>query len=196
MGPERSLARISIVNFLRADHALIRHLCDRYVDARERDLILEKGALASRLCDVLTMQRQVEEETLQPEVRRKNEQMAFELVVAAHGLSVAIDEIRDAELSSVARYGAVSRLIYMARYHMAERETVLIPTLEAWFPPAQLEAMGNEYLEYKIRLRKEAVAASAAMPPADAGETIALQPPSFQPAATDQRARAGRRSSR
>ena len=146
--PEVGLAGGGIVEVLRASHAQLTAMFDRYVAvSRNASLSAVRDRLVRCICDTLSAQLLAEEEVLYPEIRKENDKLVFAFLLANEGISMRIAKIRDPAAPKLARDLGVLRLIGMVRRYMVERELALFPFLRCRLSATHMQWLGASFAQ-------------------------------------------------
>jgi hypothetical protein len=163
-----------IVEALRADHAQLTALFDRFIAVtKDEEFAAVRERLARCICDTLSTQRLAEQEVLYPEVRKESDKLVFAFLLADESISLRIAEIRDPTAAQSKRDLALLRLIGMVRRYMVEREQVLFPFLRSRMSATRMQWLGADLTQRKLA---HAAGNAADLPPGAqvAGDSAAV----------------------
>jgi hypothetical protein len=164
-----------IVEVLRADHAQLTALFDRFIAVTKGEKpAAVRDRLARCICDALSTQRLAEQEVVYPEIRKENDKLVFAFQLADECISLRIAHIRDPAAPQSERDFAMLRLIGMVRRYMLEREQVLFPFLRS-----RLSATRMQWLCADLAQRKLAHAAGNAAEMPSAADVAGDSAPMF-----------------
>jgi hemerythrin-like domain-containing protein len=145
---------IDAVKLLKQDHREVEDLFEQFEEA-EQD---EQGELAERVCQLLTVHAQIEEEILYPAAKEafqdeEEEDMVYEAVVehaSAKDLIAKIEAMTPEDESFKATVKVLSEYI---KHHVKEEETEMFPSLKD--TDLDLKAIGTQLYERKLELMEE-----------------------------------------
>jgi hemerythrin superfamily protein len=155
------IANKDACELLDADHIAVKHLLVEYARlavAAARDSTAERGQLAARICEELTVHAQIEEEIFYPALRKaapeagvlldeaqSEHQEAKELIARIQSLGTASPEMDD----------LVSKLAWAVEHHVKEERDELFAKART-AKKLDLVALGEQ-----LRVRQQALEASA-----------------------------------
>lgn len=153
-GGRRSAASASYaVKLLKQDHRAVARALEEFESA-ERD---EKQAVARRICRMLTVHSQIEEELLYPAARDALDSEDAHLVAEAHvehaSVKDLIRQIEDREQLDEQYEAKVCVLGEYVQHHVHEEESELFPRLER--TSLDLRALGERLEERKSELMSQ-----------------------------------------
>ncbi len=141
------------VKLLKQDHRAVAEALEQFESA-ERE---EKQAIAGRICQMLTVHSQIEEELLYPAARDALDSEDAHLVAEARiehaSLKDLIRQIEDCERLDEQYEAKVCVLGEYVKHHVSEEETELFPRLED--SSLDLRALGERLEERKSELMGE-----------------------------------------
>lgn len=141
------------VKLLRQDHRAVAEALEEFESA-ERE---EKQAIARRICKMLTVHSQIEEELLYPAARDalhpEDEHLVAEAAVEHASLKDLIGQIEDREEVDEQYEAKVCVLGEYVKHHVSEEENEIFPRLER--SSLDLEALGERLEERKRELMGE-----------------------------------------
>jgi len=179
------------IALLKQDHRMVEALFDEFEDAEEQ----EQSQLAERICNMLTVHAQIEEEILYPAAKEVFEdeeeldlvneanvehQSAKDLIAKIEGMTPD-DEIFEATVKVLSEY---------IKHHVKEEEGELFPALKK--TELDLKAMGQQLAERKFALM-ESMGIEEEEPPAPQRKKTASRKTKTS-ASKARQARAGSRS--
>lgn len=142
------------IALLKQDHRAVEALFDQFEDAEEQ----EQSQLAERICNMLTVHAQIEEEILYPAAKQAFEdeeeedlvneaavehQSAKDLIAKIEGMTPD-DEVFEATVKVLSEY---------VKHHVKEEENELFPALKK--AEVDLKEMGARLAERKFALMEE-----------------------------------------
>ena len=143
------------IEMLEADHRKVEMLFDQYEEMKEESGEDEKRACAERICMMLKVHTQIEEELFYPWVRENiddtelieeatvEHQSAKDLIAQLEGGS-EIDETYDAKVKVLGEY---------VKHHVQEEENEMFPKVESM--QEELDELGQEMTARKVELMEE-----------------------------------------
>ena len=146
---------------LDADHLAVKHLFVEYArlaTASPRESAAQREALATRICDELTVHAQIEEEIFYPALRQAVPDAAdiVDEGIEEHGEAKAlIARIRDEGSAGEAMDALVAQLARAVEHHVKEERDELFPKAKA-AAGMDLAAIGQQ-----LRDRQQELASSA-----------------------------------
>jgi hemerythrin-like domain-containing protein len=138
---------------LKQDHRAVEALFEEFEDAEES----EQSELATRICQMLTVHAQIEEEILYPQAKEafgeEDDQMVYEAEIEHGSAKDLIAKIEastpeDAEFKSL-----VKVLSEYIKHHVKEEEKELFPALKE--TELDLKELGSELAQRKMQLMEE-----------------------------------------
>ncbi len=145
---------IDAVKLLKQDHREVEDLFEQFEDA-EQD---EQGDIAERVCQMLTVHAQIEEEILYPAAKEafeddEDDDLVNEATVehaTAKDLIAKIEAMTPEDEEFKATVKVLSEYI---KHHVKEEETEMFPKLKE--TDLDLKAIGTELYERKLELMEE-----------------------------------------
>lgn len=188
--PQRSSdAPRDAIALLKQDHRTVEALFDEFEDAEEQ----EQSDLAERICNMLTVHAQIEEEILYPAAKEAlDEEEAADLVneaaVEHQSAKDLIAKIESMTPDDEYFESTVKVLGEYVKHHVKEEESELFPALKK--TELDLKEMGSQLAERKFALLEE-MGIEEEEPPAPARKKSTARSKSHS---TSAKARAGSRS--
>ncbi len=189
--PQRSSdAPRDAIALLKQDHRTVEALFDEFEDAEEQ----EQSQLAERICNMLTVHAQIEEEILYPAAKEafedeEEEDLVNEAAVEHQSAKDLIAKIEGMTPDDEQFKATVKVLGEYIKHHVKEEEGELFPALKK--TEVDLKEMGSQLAERKFALMEE-MGIEAEEPPAPARKKSTAR--SKSGAAKSRQARAGSRS--
>lgn len=190
--PQRSSdAPRDAIALLKQDHRTVEALFDEFEDAEEQ----EQSQLAERICNMLTVHAQIEEEILYPAAKEafedeEEEDLVNEAAVEHQSAKDLIAKIEGMTPDDEQFKATVKVLGEYIKHHVKEEESELFPALKK--TEVDLKEMGTQLAERKFALMEE-MGIEAEEPPAPARKK-STRAKSRTSSAKSRQARAGGRS--
>jgi hemerythrin superfamily protein len=141
---------MNAVELLKADHQEVAALLEKFESADDE----EKGGIAEKICQMLTVHAQIEEELLYPAARAALQEDGADLVdeatVEHASVKDLVGQIESADPSVDLFDAKVKVLGEYVRHHVKEEEGELLPKLQK--TDLDLDALGTELAERKAEL--------------------------------------------
>jgi hemerythrin superfamily protein len=144
---------MNAVKLLKQDHKLVSDLFEEFEEADEG----EKSSIAERICKLLTVHAQIEEELLYPQAREALDEEDAELVseaavehATAKDLIAQIEQSGEGEELWEAKVKVLGEYI---KHHVKEEEGELFPKLQK--TDLDLDELGEQLAERKSELMSE-----------------------------------------
>ncbi len=191
--PQRSSdAPRDAIALLKQDHRTVEALFDEFEDAEEQ----EQSQLAERICNMLTVHAQIEEEILYPAAKEafadeEEEDLVHEAAVEHQSAKDLIAKIEGMTPDDEQFKATVKVLSEYIKHHVKEEEGELFPALKK--TELDLKEMGSQLAERKFALMEE-MGIEAEEPPAPARKKSTTPAKSRASASKSRQARAGSRS--
>lgn len=191
--PQRSSdAPRDAIALLKQDHRTVEALFDEFEDAEEQ----EQSQLAERICNMLTVHAQIEEEILYPAAKEafedeEEEDLVHEAAVEHQSAKDLIAKIEGMTPDDEQFKATVKVLGEYIKHHVKEEEGELFPALKK--TEVDLKEMGTQLAERKFALMEE-MGIEAEEPPAPARKKSTARAKSRTSSAKSRQARAGGRS--
>ncbi len=153
--PSRSTdAPRDAIALLKQDHRMVEALFDEFEDAEEQ----EQAQLATRICNMLTVHAQIEEEILYPAAKEafedeEEEDMVHEANVEHASAKDLIAKIEAMTPDDEAFEATVKVLGEYVKHHVKEEENEMFPALKK--TDLDLKAMGEQLAQRKLALMEE-----------------------------------------
>jgi hemerythrin superfamily protein len=152
--PRSSDAPRDAIALLKQDHRTVEQLFKQFEDAEED----EQGEIAERVCQLLTVHAQIEEEILYPAAKeafaeKEDDDMVYEAEVehaTAKDLIAKIEAMTPEDESFKATVKVLSEYI---KHHVKEEEGELFPELKK--TELDLKEMGGQLMNRKLELMEE-----------------------------------------
>lgn len=152
-GRRSSSSAAYAVKLLKQDHREVAEALEQFQSAEHG----EKRSIAERICKMLTVHAQIEEELLYPAARDALDSDAAHLVAEAHVEHASVKDL----IQQIEQHGEVdeeyeAKMEVMGEYvkhHVSEEETELFPKLER--SSIDLDALGERLEERKTELMGE-----------------------------------------
>jgi hypothetical protein len=148
--------KVLALTLLKADHDEVKDLFDKYEKGKDKMSASQKQALATTICQMLTIHTTIEEEIFYPAVREQMDDMedlldeanvehqsAKELISQIEGMSPD-DELYDAKVKVLGEY---------VKHHVKEEQNELFPEVRK--SEIDLNALGEQLETRKAELTKE-----------------------------------------
>lgn len=152
------------IALLKQDHRMVEALFDQFEDAEEQ----EQSQLAERICNMLTVHAQIEEEIMYPAAKEafeddEEEDLVHEAAVEHGTAKDLIAKIEGMTPDDEAFEATVKVLSEYVKHHVKEEESELFPALKK--TELDLKEMGERLAERKFALMEE-MGIEAEEPPA------------------------------
>lgn len=152
--PRSSDAPRDAIALLKQDHRTVEQLFKQFEEAEES----EQGDIAERVCQLLTVHAQIEEEILYPAAKeafaeKEDDDMVYEAEVehaTAKDLIAKIEAMTPEDETFKATVKVLSEYI---KHHVKEEENELFPELKK--TELDLKEMGGELMDRKLELMEE-----------------------------------------
>ena len=137
------------IALLKADHKLVQGLFDQFEKTRSKD---RKSALATQICDELTVHAQIEEEIFYPAARRvlRDEDLLDEATVEHASAKDLIAQIRASRPGAELFDAKVTVLGELVKHHVKEEQNEMFPKIRK--TKLDLKALGEELYARKMEL--------------------------------------------
>ncbi|HEY0940880.1 MAG TPA: hemerythrin domain-containing protein [Steroidobacter sp.] len=190
--PTRSMdAPRDAIALLKQDHRTVEALFDEFEDADES----EQAALATRICQMLTVHAQIEEELLYPQAREafgeEEDEMVYEAEIEHASAKELIAKIEASTPEDPEFKPLVTVLSEYVKHHVKEEEKELFPALKD--TEVDLKEMGTQLAHRKMELMEQ-MGIEAEEAPAPQRKRAASSRSTRASAAKQRQARAGSRS--
>lgn len=145
---------LDAVKLLKQDHREVEDLFDQFEDA-EQD---EQGDIAERVCEMLTVHAQIEEEILYPAAKEafqdeEDQDLVNEAAVEHASAKELIAKIEAMTPEDEEFKATVKVLSEYIKHHVKEEETEMFPKLKQ--TDLDLKAIGTQLYERKMELMEE-----------------------------------------
>lgn len=152
--PTRSMdAPRDAIALLKQDHRMVEALFDEFEDADES----EQSSLATRICQMLTVHAQIEEEILYPQAKEafgeEEDEMVYEAEIEHGSAKELIAKIEAGTPEDPEFKPLVKVLSEYVKHHVKEEEKELFPALKE--AELDLKEMGNQLAHRKMELMEE-----------------------------------------
>ncbi len=154
--PRSNDAPLDAIALLKADHRAVEKLFEQFEEADESEL----AAIATRICEMLTVHAQIEEELLYPPAKQALEEeseedaeMVNEAEVEHTSAKELIAKIEAMTPEHEIFKASVKVLGEYIKHHVKEEETELFPALKQ--SELDLKEIGKQLLERKLALMEE-----------------------------------------
>src|SRR5256885_7707760 len=146
---------MSAIELLEEDHKQVKTLFGEYHDLEDD---AEKEAMALKICLMLQVHAQIEEEIFYPEARKAitKPELVEEAIVEHASAKQLIAEIEAMEVGDKLRDAKVKVLGEQISHHVEEEESELFPEVEG--SEMDLEALGQRMADRKTELLKQLAA--------------------------------------
>ena len=151
----------NVVDLLRDEYARIWALCGKYQAALENDSASERARVVHELCPLVSICSLVEQEVFYPEVRKVNQDLVLDLMLAHDDIAGCIMELRTLEPEDMDYDLEVLRLIDIVHDHIRLSERLMLPLIEREIPAARLHPLAVDFVQRKRLLETLAVGKSA-----------------------------------
>lgn len=191
--PQRSSdAPRDAIALLKQDHRTVEALFDQFEDAEEH----EQSQLAERICNMLTVHAQIEEEILYPAAKQafedeEEEDLVHEAAVEHQSAKDLIAKIEGMTPDDALFEATVKVLGEYVKHHVKEEENELFAALKK--TDVDLKEMGSQLAERKFALMEE-MGIEAEEPPAPPRKKSTTRAKSRASSSKARQARAGSRS--
>ena len=166
------------VDLLRDEYSRIWKLCTVYQSALERDAAADRKSAARDLCRLVSICTLVEQEVLYPEVRKVDEELVFDLLLAYEEISACMVEMRSLEPEDMDYDVAMLRLIDLVQDHIRQSEQMLLPLVANEIPTVSLRPLAADLVQHRLLLETLALGKAAPRAVAVAGTPRLLHPSS------------------
>jgi len=151
------------IALLKQDHRAVEALFDEFEDADES----EQSELATRICQMLTVHAQIEEELLYPQAKEafgeEEDEMVYEAEVEHDSAKELIAKIEAATPEDPEFKSLVKVLSEYVKHHVKEEEKQMFPALKE--TELDLKEMGSQLAQRKMQLMEQ-MGIEAMEPPA------------------------------
>jgi hemerythrin superfamily protein len=151
------------IALLKQDHRTVEALFDEFEDADES----EQSALATRICQMLTVHAQIEEELLYPQAKEafgeEDDQMVYEAEIEHGSAKELIAKIEAGTPEDPEFKPLVKVLSEYIKHHVKEEEKQLFPSLKD--TELDLKELGSQLAHRKLELLEQ-MGIEAEEPPA------------------------------
>jgi hemerythrin superfamily protein len=190
--PTRSMdAPRDAIALLKQDHRTVEALFDEFEDADES----EQSGLATRICQMLTVHAQIEEEILYPQAKEafgeEEDEMVYEAEIEHGSAKELIARIEASTPEDPEFKPLVKVLSEYVKHHVKEEEKELFPALKE--AEVDLKEMGTQLAQRKMELLEQ-MGIEAEEPPAPQRKRASGSRGTRTSAAKGRQARAGSRS--
>ncbi len=180
------------IALLKQDHRTVEALFDQFEDAEGQ----EQSQLAERICNMLTVHAQIEEEIMYPAAKEafeeeEEEDLVHEAAVEHASAKDLIAKIEGMTPDDEAFEATVKVLSEYVKHHVKEEENELFPALKK--TELDLKEMGTRLAERKFALMEE-MGIEEEEPPAPQRKKSATRSTSRASSSKSRQARAGSRS--
>jgi hemerythrin superfamily protein len=140
------------LKLLTRDHREVEQLFKRFEQAKDED---KKGALAARICRLLQVHAQIEEELFYPAARDRieDEDLVEEALVEHQAAKDLIEKIQRAQAGGQSFDAQVKDLQEQVQHHVQEEERELFP--EARESGLDLDELGRRLMTRRTELLKQ-----------------------------------------
>jgi len=148
---KQSEASLDAIALLKQDHRLVEQLFDEFEDAEDEQL----DPLAERICKLLTVHTQIEEELLYPAAQEsiEDDDLVQEALVE-HGSAKELISKIEAMSSDDEEFKATVKVLgEYVRHHVKEEEGELFPEMKK--AKVDLQELGSNLMERKTTLMEE-----------------------------------------
>lgn len=152
------------IALLKQDHRAVEALFEEFEDADES----EQSALATRICQMLTVHATIEEELLYPQAKEafgeEDDEMVYEAEIEHGAAKELIAKIEALTAEDPQFKPLVKVLSEYIKHHVKEEEKQLFPSLKE--TELDLKEMGSQLAQRKLELMEEmGIEAEVAPPP-------------------------------
>jgi len=139
------------IALLKADHQLVQGLFDQFEKTRSKD---RKSALATQICDELTVHAQIEEEIFYPAAREvlRDEDLLDEATVEHASAKDLIAQIRASRAGADLFDAKVTVLGELVKHHVKEEQNEMFPKIRK--TKLDLKALGEQLQARKTALKE------------------------------------------
>jgi hemerythrin superfamily protein len=141
------------IALLKQDHRAVEALFDEFENAEES----EQSELATRICQMLTVHTQIEEELLYPQAKEafdeEDDEMVYEAEIEHNAAKELIAKIEAATPEDPEFKPLVTVLGEYVRHHVREEEKELFPALKD--TDVDLKEMGSQLAQRKMQLMEQ-----------------------------------------
>ena len=147
-------SKTDAITFLKEDHRQVEAWFEEYEDLENE---VEKGELATKICQALKVHTQIEEEIFYPAARKAtgDNDLLDEAAVEHAGAKHLIGEIEAMEPGEDLYDAKIRVLSEQIKHHVAEEEEELYPEVEK--SKMDTAAVGKQLADRKAELMTEAV---------------------------------------
>jgi len=146
-------APIDAIALLKQDHRAVEALFDEFEEADES----EQSDLATRICQMLTVHTQIEEEYLYPQARdafdEEDDETVYEAEIEHGSAKELIAKIEAATPEDPHFKPLVKVLSEYVKHHVKEEEKTLFPTLKQ--TELDLQELGSQLAQRKLELMEQ-----------------------------------------
>jgi len=148
---KQSEASLDAIALLKQDHRLVEQLFDEFEDAADEQL----DPLAERICKLLTVHTQIEEELLYPEAEESLEDSDLvQEALVEHGSAKELIAKIEAMSSDDEEFKATVKVLgEYVKHHVKEEEGELFPQMKK--AKVDLQELGSNLMERKATLMEE-----------------------------------------
>ena len=147
-------APLDAVALLKQDHRAVEALFDEFEDTEDEG---EQSTLATRICQMLTVHAQIEEEILYPQAKDafddEDDEMVYEAEIEHGSAKELIAKIEASTPEDPQFKSLVKVLSEYIKHHVKEEETELFPKVKK--TELDLKEMGAQLNERKMALMQE-----------------------------------------
>lgn len=151
------------IALLKQDHRMVEALFDEFQDADES----EQSELATRICQMLTVHTQIEEELLYPQAKEafdeEEDEMVYEAEIEHGSAKELIAKIEASTPEDPEFKPLVTVLCEYVKHHVKEEEKEMFPALKE--TELDLKELGSQLAQRKMQLMEE-MGIEAEEPPA------------------------------
>jgi hemerythrin-like domain-containing protein len=141
------------IKLLKADHAAVQKLFDKYEKSHKKMTNSQKKSIADEICKMLTVHAQIEEEIFYPACRREiDEELVPEALVEHQSAKDLIAKIESGRAGSEQYDAWVMVLGEYIKHHVKEEQSEIFP--QARKADLDLKALGQELFERKNALMR------------------------------------------
>jgi hemerythrin-like domain-containing protein len=157
---------MNAIDLLTEDHEKVKDILTRLADSTER-AVKTRAELLQKLEMEITIHTQLEEEILYPafkEAGGKEEVTMYHEAKEEHRAvdSLVLPDLKATDPSTLEFAGRVKVCKELLEHHIEEEESEMFPKAREMFSEEQLNEMGQQMAELKLRLKKEFTAKQAA----------------------------------
>ncbi|WP_116809481.1 hemerythrin domain-containing protein [Steroidobacter cummioxidans] len=141
------------IALLKQDHRAVEALFDEFMDADES----EQSELATRICQMLTVHTQIEEELLYPQAKQafdeEDDEMVYEAEIEHGSAKELIAKIEAGTPEDPEFKPLVTVLCEYVKHHVKEEEKELFPALKE--TELDLKELGSQLAQRKMQLMEQ-----------------------------------------